>query len=131
ARRATWHEAAERNGIDFHAERMAASAAFQPLTEQEAETLYQARLAELLPILTEGEAVLDHREVIRQLNAALVGTTLSPERAKQAMKELLERRALMIVGKDPRGFPLMSTPDMIEAEVSVVSLATELHSGSG
>ena len=131
ARRATWHQAAERNGIDFHAERMAAAAAFQPLTEQEAETLYQARLAELLRILTEGEAVLDHREVIRQLNAALVGTTLSPERAKQAMKELLERRAIVIVGKDPRGFPLLSTPDMIETEVSVVSLATELHSGSG
>lgn len=128
-RLATWAVAGVRNGFDFKGLLAAARQAFRPISDEAGEALYQERL-ETLPLeLTENEAVLDHLEVIRALNAALVGTGLPPARAMQAFSDLMKSRQLVSIGTDPMGFPLLTTPKMIEAELAVISLAEQLKGG--
>lgn len=130
-RLATWAAAGVRNGFDFKGLLAAARQAFQHISHEDGEALYRQRL-EALPLeLTENEAVLDHLEVIRALNAALVGTGLPPQRAVQAFSDLMKSRQLVSIGTDAMGFPLLTTPEMIETEFAVVSLAEQLKEGDG
>ena len=128
-RLAVWAAAGMRNGFDFKGLLAAAGQAFQSISNADGEALYRARLATLPLDLTENEAVLNHVEVIRALNAALVGTGLPPARAAQAFSDLMKSRQLVTIGTDPLGFPLLTTPEMIETELAVVSLAEQLKAG--
>lgn len=131
ARLAIWAAAGVRNGFDFKGLLAAARQAFVPISNEEGEALYRERLA-ILPLeLTENEAVLDHLEVIRALNAALVGTGLPPARAVQAFSDLIKSRQLVSIGTDAMGFPLLTTPQMIETELAVVSLTELLNDRDG
>lgn len=130
-RLATWSAAGLANGFDFRGLFAAARQAFQPISHEAGETLYRERL-ETLPLdLTENEAVLGHLEVIRALNAALVGTGLPPARAVQAFSDLIKGRQFVSIGTDAMGFPLLTTPQMIETELAVVSLAEQLKDADG
>ncbi|MEO9299746.1 MobF family relaxase [Devosia alba] len=130
-RLATWAAAAVRNDFDFRGLLAAAREAFQPISRQESEALYLERLATLSEELTENEAVLNHIEVIRALNAALVGTGLPPERVVQAFSDLMRSQQLVAIGTDGLGFPLLTTPEMIETELAVVALAGHLQQEKG
>lgn len=130
-RLATWSAAGVRNGFDFKGLLAAARHAFQPISPEAGEALYRERLKTLPLDLTENEAVLGHLEVIRALNAALVGTGLPPARAAQAFSDLINSRQFVTIGTDPMGFPLLTTPEMIETELAVVSLAEQLKDGDG
>ena len=125
-RLAIWAAAGVRNGFDFKGLLAAARQAFQPINHDDGEALYRERLATLPIELTENEAVLNHLEVIRALNAALIGTGLPPARAVQAFSGLMASRQLVSIGTDSMGFPLLTTPEMIETELGVVSLAEQL-----
>lgn len=130
-RLATWSDAGFRNGFDFKGLLAAARQAFVPISHQAGEALYRERLEELPLGLTENEAVLNHLEVIRALNAALVGTGLPPSRAVQAFSDLMKSRRLVSIGTDAMGFPLLTTPEMIETELAVIWLAEQLKNGEG
>lgn len=126
---AIWAAAGSRNSFDFKGLLAAARQAFQPISHEEGEALYRERLETLPFELTENEAVLGHLEVIRALNAALVGTSLPPARAAQAFSDLIKGRQFVSIGTDAMGFPLLTTPEMIETELSVVSMAEQLKTG--
>lgn len=125
-RLAIWAVAGVRNGFDFMGLLAAARQVFEPISHEAGEALYRQRLETIPPELTENEAVLNHVEVIRALNAALIGTGLPPERAAQAFSDLMKSRQFVSIGTDAMGFPLFTTPEMIETELAVVSLAEEL-----
>ena len=128
-RLAIWTAAGVRNGFDFKGLFAAARLAFQPISHEAGEALYRQRL-ETLPLeLTENEAVLNHLEVICALNSALVGTGLPPARAVLAFSHLMTSRQLVSIGSDAMGFPLLTTPEMIETELAVVTLAEQLKDG--
>ncbi|MBS3849780.1 relaxase domain-containing protein [Devosia sp. BSSL-BM10] len=128
-RLAMWAAAGVRNGFDFKGLLAAARQAFEPICHEEGEAIYRFRLDTLPVELTENEAVLNHMEVIRALNAALVGTGLPPERAIKAFSDLMKSGQLMSLGTDAMGFPLLTTPEMIETEIAVVSLSEHLKDG--
>lgn len=130
-RLATWSAAGLANGFDFRRLFAAARQAFQPISHEAGETLYRERLETLPFDLTENEAVLGHLEVIRALNAALVGTGLPPARAVQAFSDLIKGLQFVSIGTDAMGFPLLTTPQMIETELAVVSLAEQLKDADG
>ncbi|MEQ8601625.1 MAG: MobF family relaxase [Devosia sp.] len=130
-RLATWASAALRNGFDFKELLAAARQAFVLIGQDQGEALYQDKLAALPAQLTENEAVLSHLEVIRALNAELVGTGLPPARAARAFSELMQGGQIVAIGKDPLGFPILTTPETIATELAVVSLAEELNTSKG
>jgi hypothetical protein len=80
-------------------------------------------LASLPAILTEQESVIERRELLRSITAALVGTGLSAERAEREFDRLLRAGSFLEIGRDPLGLPCYSTPAMLAIEREVVATA--------
>jgi len=125
-REAIWRDAAERNGLGI--EQFGASLIHDATSREPAENLLAERLSALPRELTEHDSVVDRRELVRAVNAALVGTGLSAVRAEIEVDRLLEAGAIVEIGHDSIGQARYSTPEMIEIERNVVALSNELAS---
>lgn len=127
-REEVWREAARSLGIDI--ETFTTSLNNQTLTlDQEArERLLADRLAALPDILTEHESIIDRRELVRSVAAALVGTGLPIERASAEVDRLLRDGAVIEIGHDGLGLPRYSTPEMLRIEREIVDMASTLAS---
>jgi conjugative relaxase-like TrwC/TraI family protein len=90
------------------------------------ERLLRVRLQELPDQLTETQSVVDRRDLVRSVSAALVGTGLPAERAQIEIDRLLNGGAVTEVGRDVIGLPRYSTPELITIERNVVDYARDL-----
>mgnify|MGYP000886443478 CR=1 FL=1 len=125
-REAIWRDAAERNGLSV--ERFNALLIHDAASREPVEKLLAERLAVLPRELTEHESVVDRRELVRAVNAKLVGTGLPTHHAEIEVVRLVETGVIVEIGHDAIGQPRYSTPEMIEIERDVVALSTELAS---
>lgn len=125
-RREVWRQAARSQGIDVDGFTIGLLHRAQILGRDEAERLLDERLKNLPMALTEHESVIDRRELVRSIAAALVGTGWSVERANAELEGLLNRGAVVEVGRDVLGMPRYSTPEMLRIERDVVRMARQL-----
>jgi len=126
-REEVWAEAARSLGVDvenFTEKLCTSTRAFT--REAAAERLFSERLAALPRALTEHESVIERRELLRAINAALVGTGLSTERAGAELDRLLRDGGVVEIGRDALGLPCYSTPEMLVIEREVVATAQTL-----
>ncbi|MEY9123299.1 AAA family ATPase [Bradyrhizobium yuanmingense] len=100
------------------------------LDQEAGERLLSDRLAALPRILTEHESVIERRELLRSVSAALVGTGLPAERAETEFTRLLSQGVFLEIGQDALGLPCYSTPEMLAIERQVVEHAQRLASQS-
>ncbi len=115
-----WQEAAQSIGIDTatFTEKLRDQSTI--LDHEVGERLLVERLAALPAALTEHESVIERRELIRAVSAALVGTGLPSERAESEVERLLQDGTVVEIGRDALGLPCYSTPEMLAIERSVV-----------
>ncbi|MBX9845780.1 MAG: relaxase domain-containing protein [Xanthobacteraceae bacterium] len=127
-REEVWADAARSLGIDVEnfTEKLRDQA--HVLDREAAEQILAERLAALPRALTEHESVIERRELIRSVAAALVGTGLSSERVSREADRLLRDGAILEIGQDALGLPCYSTPEMLAIERAVVASAQTLAS---
>lgn len=125
-REETWHEAARSIGLDTDTFTEQLRNPAKVFDRDAAEQLLAARMAALPAILTEHESVIERRELLRSVAAALVGTGLPAERADIETDRLLHQGAVLEIGKDAFGLPCYSTPEMLAIEREVVEQAQQL-----
>lgn len=126
SREEIWREAAIAIGIDpasFHDVLLARA---ETGAIRDAEALFSDRLARLPDALTEHDSVIDRRELVRAVTAALVGTGLPAERANRELDRLLSQQALIEIGRDALDIPQYSTPELARIEHEIVDLAQKL-----
>ncbi|MCR6734063.1 MAG: relaxase domain-containing protein [Afipia sp.] len=126
AREEIWAEAARSIGIEVETFTESLRDQARTFDRDAAERLLAERLAALPAMLTEQESVVDRRELLRSVAAALVGTGLPPERAEAEVNCLLSKGAVIEIGRDPLGLPRYSTPEMLRIERDVVKRAQRL-----
>lgn len=125
-----WRDAAQSLGLDTESFAESLRDQSKVLDEQAAERLFLERLAALPASLTENESVIERRELLRAVAAALVGTGLPAERADVEVDRLLGQGAVVEIGRDALGLPCYSTPEMLAIERNVVALAQRLANHS-
>lgn len=121
-----WREAAAAIGIDpdsFHDVLLARAEAG---AIGNAEALLTEHLARLPDALTEHDSVIDRRELVRAVTAALVGTGLPADRADRELDRLLSEQAFIEIGRDAIGNRQYSTPELARIEHEIVDLAEKL-----
>jgi conjugative relaxase-like TrwC/TraI family protein len=125
-----WREAAESIGIEVETFTERLRDTSRTFDRAAAEQLLSERLDALPAILTDQESVIERRELVRSVTAALVGTGLPVERAEAEVDRLLGNGAVVEIGRDALGLPYYSTPEMIAIEREVVAMAQDLASRS-
>lgn len=125
-REEVWAEAARSLGIDVEtfAERLRDDG--KTLDREAVEGLFSERMAALPAALTEHESVIERRELLRSVAAALVGTSLRAGRADAEVDRLLRDGVVIEIGRDALGLPSYSTPEMLAIEREVVATAQDL-----
>lgn len=125
-----WREAAEALGVDTATFSECLRHPARTFDRAAAEQLLSERIAALPGILTERESVIERRELLRSVTAALVDTGLPAERAEVEVDRLLRDGAVVEIGRDALGLPCYSTPEMLAIERSVVEQAQHLANQS-
>ena len=125
-----WRDAAQSLGLDTESFADSLRDHSTVLDQQAAERLLSERMAALPANLTEHESVIERRELLRAVAAALVGTSLPAERANVELNCLLSQGAVVEIGRDPLGLPCYSTPEMLAIERNVVEQARRLANQS-
>ncbi|MBC9880076.1 relaxase domain-containing protein [Bradyrhizobium sp. INPA01-394B] len=125
-REEVWREAARSLGIDTESFAESLRVESKTLNQQAGERILSERLAALPASLTEHESVVERRELLRSVAAALVGTGLPVERAEIELTRLLNQGAVLEIGRDALGLPCYSTPEMLAIERDVVEQAQRL-----
>lgn len=125
-RQQVWADAARSNGIDVDTFTERLRDQERAFDWQAAERLFAERIAVLPAMLTEHESVIDRRELVRSIAAALVGTGLPVERADIEVDRLVSRAAVIEIGRDAIGLPRYSTLEMLSIERQVVEFAQGL-----
>lgn len=121
-----WAEAARSIGIDIENFTARLRTDARAINRVPAEALFSTRLQALPAALTEYESVIERRELIRAVSAALVGTGLPSERASAEVDRLLHNGAVVEIGRDALGLPAYSTPEMLAIEREVVATSHTL-----
>ncbi|MEY9697946.1 MobF family relaxase [Bradyrhizobium diazoefficiens] len=127
-REEVWRDAAQSLGLDTASYAESLRDASKLLDQEAGERLLSERLAALPAILTEHESVIERRELLRSVSAALVGTSLPAERAETELTRLLSQGVFLEIGRDAVGLPCYSTPEMLAIEREVVEQAQRLAS---
>ncbi len=126
SREEIWREAAAAIGIDPESLQDRLLIRAEASAIRDAEALLADRLARLPDELTEHDSVIDRRELVRAVTAALVGTGLPAERADRALDRLLSEQAFIEIGCDSIGNRQYSTPELARIEHEIVDLAQKL-----
>lgn len=121
-----WRDAAHSLGIETGSFAESLRDRSKTLGRETGERLLSERLAALPASLTEQESVIERRELLRSVTAALVGTGLPVERAETELTHLLSHGAFVEIGHDALGLPCYSTPEMLAIEREVVEQAQRL-----
>lgn len=125
-----WRDAAQSLGIETGSFAESLRDRSSTLDLEAGERLIAERVAALPASLTEHESVIERRELLRSVTAALVGTGLPVERAEFELNYLLSQGAFVEIGHDALGLPCYSTPEMLAIEREVVEQAQRLASRS-
>ena len=125
-REEVWHDAARSFGLDTDSFAENLRDQSKTLDQEAGERVFSERLAALPASLTEHESVIERRELLRAVTAALVGTGLPVERAEIEFDRLLSHGAFVEIGHDALGLPCYSTPEMLAIEREVVEQAQRL-----
>jgi len=125
-REEVWAEAAQSLGLDVGTFTTRLRNHDRSFNAEDAEGKLAERLAALPRALTEHESVIDRRELVRAVAAALVGTGLPIKRAEPELNRLLVEGTITRIGQDEHGLPRYSTPEMIRIEREVVGFAGNL-----
>jgi conjugative relaxase-like TrwC/TraI family protein len=123
-----WREAARSFGLKTESFADSLRVESKALDQEAGERILSERLAVLPANLTEHESVVERRELLRSVAAALVGTGLPVERAETELNRLLSQGAFLEIGHDALGLPCYSTPEMLAIEREVVGQAQRLVS---
>jgi conjugative relaxase-like TrwC/TraI family protein len=121
-----WAEAARSIGIEVETFTELLRDQAKTFDREAAERLLSKRLAALPTILTEHESVIERRELLRSVTAAIVGTGLPAERAEAEVDRLLREGTVLEIGRDPLGLPCYSSPEMLVIEREIVKRAQQL-----
>ncbi len=125
-REEVWRDAARSFGLDTESFAENLRDQSKTLDQEAGERVLSERLAALPASLTEHESVVERRELLRAVAAALVGTGLPAERAETELTRLLSQGAFLEIGHDALGLPCYSTPEMLAIEREVVEQAQRL-----
>ncbi len=125
-----WREAARSFGLETESFAASLRDRSKTLDQEAGERILSGRLAALPASLTEHESVVERRELLRSVAAALVGTGLPVERAETELTRLLSQGAVVEIGRDALGLPCYSTPEMLAIEREVVEQAQRLANQS-
>lgn len=125
-REQVWREAAAAIGLDLASFDRALMAKAEASPTRGPEAQLADRLARLPDELTEHDSVIDRRELVRAVTAALVGTGLPAERADREIDRLLSEQAFVEIGRDALGNRQYSTPELARIEQEIVDLAQKL-----
>ena len=125
-REEVWREAARSFGLETKSFAESLRVQSKTLDQEAGERILSERLAALPASLTEHESVVERRELLRSVAAALVGTGLPVERAETELTRLLSQGAVVEIGRDALGLPCYSTPEMLAIEREVVEQAQRL-----
>ena len=126
-----WAEALADFGLNSKTFSAALIGATAERDREAAETLLQARLEALPAQLTETSSVIDRYELLRAVNAAVVGTGLAAQRAEIEFKRLIAEKCFVEIGHDATGLPQYSTPEMVAIETEIVAIAQRLVDRTG
>nr|WP_311538802.1 MobF family relaxase [uncultured Bradyrhizobium sp.] len=125
-----WRDAAQSLGLETESFADSLRDQAKVLDQHAAERLLSERLAALPANLTDHESVVERRELLRSVAAALVGTGLPAGRADVEVNRLLSQGAVVEIGRDALGLPCYSTPEMLTIERNVVEQAQRLANRS-
>ncbi|MBR1141382.1 MAG: MobF family relaxase [Bradyrhizobium sp.] len=129
-REEVWREAARSFGVETETLAESLRVESKTLDQEAGERVFSERLAALPASLTEHESVVQRRELLRSVAAALVGTGLPVERAETELTRLLTQGVFLEIGHDALGLPCYSTPEMLAIEREVVEQAQRLANQS-
>lgn len=121
---ARWREEARSLGIDvgrYCDNRRGIELEFPGLRDSE----IAIRMADLPERLTEFESTFDHHDLIREVASALVGSGVEVSRVDEEISKLLDRGAIVEIGKTDRE-RIFSTPEIIRLEREIVDISTRL-----
>ena len=125
-----WRDAARSFGLETESFAASLRDLSKALDQEAGERILSERLAALPASLTEHESVVERRELLRSVAAALVGTGLPVERAETELTRLLSQGVFLKIGQDALGLPCYSTPEMLAIEREVVEQAQRLANQS-
>lgn len=131
SREEVWAEAAASRGISIESFTDDLRQQNRLLDLEAAERLLAERLSALPRELTETRSVVERRDLIRAVAAALVGTGLPAERTDCEVDRLLRDGAVIEIGRDPIGLPRYSTPELVAVERQVIEIARDLAADAG
>ncbi len=97
-RKKSWAEAARSIGVDVETFTESLWDRVRTFDRDAAERLLAERLAALPATLTEHESVVERRELLRSVAAALVGTGLPAKRAEAEVGHLLSKGTVIEIG---------------------------------
>lgn len=126
-----WKDAARSLGIDVDSYVENLRSRGRTLDREASETLLAERLADLPRSLTENQAVVERKDLLRAVSSALVGTGLPAERADVEIDRMLASGEIIEVGRDRLDHGRYSTPEMVRIERESVAFATRLTLDSG
>ena len=126
-----WVEAARARGVDVETFSENLRRTDRAFDLDAAEKIFDDRLADLPRSLTEMQSVVDRKDLLRAVAAALVGTGLPAQRVDAGIERLLESGAIVEIGRDRLDHPRYSTPEMMRLEREVVASATRLATRGG
>ena len=121
-----WREAARSFGLETESFAENLRDPSKTIDQEAGERVFMERLAALPASLTDHESVIERRELLRSVAAALVGTGLPVERAETELTRLLSQGAFLKIGHDALGLPCYSTPEMLAIEREVVEQSQRL-----
>jgi len=81
------------------------------------------RLSQIPRQMTETESVFERRHIISMTAGALVGTGVDADRMIREVDRLISSGAIVVVGQDALGRNRYSTPEMIDVEREICSIA--------
>lgn len=122
-----WKEAARANNLSIDQLALDVQQAATLIKRQSPDLLANTQLSALPSLLTETKSIIERRELLRAGAASLVGTELSPEKLSDVLDQLIASNEVKELSSDALGQPLYSTPEMIEIEKEIVSMASELE----
>lgn len=121
-----WKEAARANNLNIDQLALDAQRAAALIKRQSLDLLASTQLSALPRLLTETKSIIERRELLRASAASLVGTELSPEKLSDVLDQLIASNEIKELSSDALGQYLYSTPEMIQIEKEIVSMASEL-----
>lgn len=121
-----WREAAAANCINVEQLEQSAREAANSMEKVPKAMAHTEWFAALPRVLTETRSIIERRELLRAAAATAVGSGLQSKQIAFGVDQLIARGNIVSLGTDEIGQPMYSTPEMIQIEREIVTIASQL-----